>query len=132
MNLANLNPTNPTFEPGRPVYVLLHEDKSHIYPNPDGGPAWSYDRKHLELILAIIKKDFGCTAYHILPLADAWPLLCNTQAELERIWSKTIKQIRATPRVRDRVNIYRSFMIRTKRPHPLLFDHELRSLLGIE
>lgn len=132
MNLQDINPTAPKFEPGRPVYVLLHEDKSHIYPNPDGGPAWSYDEAHLKLIQTIIRKDFGITAYHITPLSVAWPLLCNTQGELEQIWKKTITQIRAARRVHDRIVIYRTFMQRTKRPHPLIHDAELVKLLGLK
>lgn len=132
MNINDLNPTNPKFEPGRTVYVLLHEDKSHIYPNPDGGPAWSYGEQHLKLIQQIIKKDFNITAYHIVPLSVAWPLLCNCQGELENIWSRTISQMRKAKRVKERITIYRLFMLRTKRPHPLIHDAELKKLLGIE
>ena len=132
MNLADLNPTNPKFEPGRPVYVLLHEDKSHIYPNPDGGPAWSYNESHLKLIQTIIKKDFGITSYHICLLSVAWPLLCNTQGELEEIWKRTINQIRSAKRPHDRVTIYRDFFNRVRRPHPLTHDAELKKLLGLE
>lgn len=132
MNLSDLNPASPTFEPGRPVFVLLHSDKSHIYPNPDGGPAWSYDEAHLRLIQSIIKKDFGITAYHIAPLSIAWPLLCNEQGELEQIWKNTIKQIRTARKVHDRIVIYRLFYLRTKRPHPLIYNDELKKLLGLE
>ena len=132
MNLTDINPTNPRFEQGRTVYVLLHEDKSHIYPNPDGGPAWSYDKPHLELIRTIIRKDFGINSYHIIPLSQAWPLLCNTQAELEQIWKRTITQIRSAKRVHDRIVIYRNFMKRTQRPHPISVDGELKQLLGLK
>ena len=132
MNLSDLNPTSPKFEPGRPVYVLLHEDKSHIYPNPDGGPAWSYDQSHMRLIQKIIQKDFNITAYHITTLSVAWPLLCNCQGELEEIWSRTIKQMREAKRIHDRVTIYRTFMLRVKRPHPINYDAELKKLLKIE
>lgn len=127
-----LNPLNPRFEPGRPVYVLLHEDKSHIYSRPDGEPAWSYEKNSLELIRKILKHDFACTSYHVLPLSQAWPLLCNTQAELEKIWSRTIDQIRRAKRPHDRIVIYRTFMQRTNRPHPIAADAELKKLLGLK
>jgi hypothetical protein len=119
MNISDLNPTNPKFEPGRPVYVLLHSDHSHIYPSPDGGPAWSYSEDHLKLIQQIIRKDFAITAYHICLLSTAWPLLCNCQGELEQIWKATIARIRKCS-------------LRCNRPHPISLDAELKKLLGVE
>jgi hypothetical protein len=32
----------------------------------------------------------------------------------------------------ERINIYRLFILRTKKPHPLSVDGELKKLLGIE
>lgn len=131
-HLDAFNPSNPKFEPGRPVYVLLHEDKSHIYPNPDGGAAWSYNRNDIELIRKIIKEDFGITTYHVLPLSQAWPLLCNTQAELELLWRDTIVKLRKIKNLHERRNHYRNFFLRHKRPHPILHDATLKKLLAIE
>ena len=132
MNLQDINPLAPKFEPGRPVYVLLHEDRSHIYPSPDGQPAWSYDESKLKITQAILRKEFGNFDYHVCLLSVAWPLLCNTQAELEKVWQKTITQIRAARKVHDRIVIYRNFMKRTRRPHPISVDGELKQLLGLK
>jgi hypothetical protein len=132
MNISDLNPTNPKFEPGRPVYVLLHSDHSHIYPSPDGGPAWSYSEDHLKLIQQIIRKDFAITAYHICLLSTAWPLLCNCQGELEQIWKATIARIRKMRSLQDRIYTYRQCSLRCNRPHPISLDAELKKLLGVE
>lgn len=132
MDLQSLNPTNPTFEPGRPVYVLLHSDESHIYSNPDGGPSWSYERQQMELIRTILRKDFKNNDYHIVTLAVAWPRICNKQAELEEVWAKAIDKIRRIKGLADRRNYYRNFFHRHKLPHPISADAELKKLLSYE
>ena len=132
MNLRELDPTNPKFEPGRAVYVLLHEDESHIYPRPDGEPAWSYSKNELELTRKILIKDLGCRAYHVVPLHEAFIRVGNKQADLEKAWEKTINTIRKAKKITDRISIYRAFFHRTRLPHPLLFDKELKQLLAIE
>lgn len=132
MKLNDLNPQSEKFEPGRTVWVLLHEDQTHIYPNPDGGPAWSYDKAQMDLIKKIMVKDLDLHDYHAVELHVAWPLLCNKQGELEEMWRKTIKQIRRAKSLHERVTIYRLFFNRRGQPHPIAYDEELRKLLRIE
>lgn len=127
--IKELDPLNPKFEPGRPVWVLLHKDHSHIYPNPDGGPAWSYQESEIKLIRQILIKDFELHDYSPIELSVAFPLVCNKQAELEKIWSAEIAKIRKIPDLPERRNHYRRFWLRHKVPHPLLFDDELKRLL---
>lgn len=131
-HLEDFNPQNAKFEPGRTVWILLHEDRTHIYPRPDGEPAWSYNKSELKITKAVLCKDLGIFDYHICELSVAWPLLCNKQGELEEMWDHTMKKIRKAKTSKGRRDIYRLFYTRRREPHPIRFDAELKRLLKIE
>ncbi len=120
------------FEPGRTVYVLLHLDESHILGRPDGEPAWSYSEEALKVTQKILERDLKNNNYRVTTLDIALPLIGNKQAELEKEWRVTIKAIRKEKNLNERVNIYRKKLKRSKKPHPILFDTELKQLLKID
>lgn len=132
MNIQDLNPLQPKFEPGRPVYVLLHKDQSHIYPRPDGEAAWSYDQNQMLVTRKILATELHEYNYHVTTLAIAFPLICNRQAELEKLWRHTIETIKRIKTVQDRRIRYRRFFEKHKLPHPLIYDAVLKQLLAIE
>ena len=130
MNLDDLNPINQKFEPGRTVFVLLSKDHTHIYPNPDGMPAWSYDPNGLSVIHKILRTELGNHNYDIVELAIAFPLICNKQAELEKLWKQTLHRIQSLRSRTERIYTYRRFYQKHKQPHPISADALLRNLLG--
>lgn len=117
------------FEPGRPVYVLFHKDQTHFHCLPHGEVDWDYDKAVMDLREQILRKDFGNFNYHCMELSVAWPLFCNTQAEIVKYWTPTINLIRKERDVMQRRAIYERFFNRKKVAHPLEADALLKRLL---
>lgn len=120
------------FEPGRPVWVLMHKDKSHFHCLPDGNIDWSYNKADMELRERILIKDFGNTNYGVVELSWALPLFCNHQAELVTLWTPAINNIRKARSLKERFGIYQNFIKRHKQPHPLEADALLKRLLDLK
>lgn len=130
MNLPNqIDPTK--FEPGRPVWVLMHKDKTHFHCLPTGEVDWSYNKADMELREQILIKDFNNRNYGAIELSFAWPLFCNHQAELVKLWTPTINLIRKAKTVPERQAIYARFYKRHKVAHPLEADALLKRLLQL-
>jgi len=117
------------FEPGRPVYVLLHKDHTHFHCLPHGEVDWDYDKKVMDLREQILRKDFDNFDYNCIDLATAWPIFCNRQADLVKLWTPTINLIRKSRSIMERRAIYQRFFDRRKAAHPLEADALLKRLL---
>ena len=130
MNLSFLT-TPGRFEPGRPVYVLMSHDKTHVYCLPNGEADWSYNRADMELRVKILNKDFSDFNYSVLPLSQAIIHITNHQAELEKAWTPIISQIKRARRLKDRWNVYHSALKRYG-AHPISQDALLRELCQID
>jgi len=132
MNTNNLiRPVNPEkFEPGRPVYVLLHKDHTHFHCLPTGEMDWDYDRSVMELREKILEQDFGNKKYGVMTLADALPLFSNRQAEIAVLWKPVIQLIQREKDMMQRRAIYERFYKSKKVAHPIEADELLKQLLG--
>lgn len=119
------------FEPGRPVWVLMHKDTTHFHCLPTGEVDWSYNKSDMELREKILKKDFNNHNYGAIELSWAWPLFCNHQAELVKLWTPTINLIRRGRQLEERRAIYERFFKRHHAAHPLEADALLKRLLQL-
>jgi hypothetical protein len=121
---------SPTLEPGRPVYVLLHKDETHVASLPDGSADWDYDRATMELRQKILEKDFNNFSYGVCPLVEALTRISNKQAQLEEEWKPAIILIKKTKKLEEAWGCY----VAAKKkigPHPLRFDSYLKQKFGI-
>lgn len=116
---------SPKLEPGRPVYVLLHKNQTHVASLPDGTADWDYDKSNMELREQILRKDFNNPAYSVVTLVEALTRVSNKQAELEELWKPALHAIRKKKELTDAWGVYTS-ALRKLGPHPLRFDAYLR------
>jgi hypothetical protein len=121
---------SPTLEPGRPVYVLMHKDQTHVASLPDGTADWSYNKSDMELRLKILTLDFSNNNYVLCTALQATTLISNKQAELEDLWEPVLKEIRKTPKLRPAWELYAK-ALKKLGPHPLRFDAYLKQKLRI-
>lgn len=128
MNASSLIKTK--LEPGRPVYVLLHKDGSHMYAKEQYEVLWSYEQGPIDLVRKILIKDFNNRSYSLMTLKEALVIVGNTQAKLMTEWKPIIKLLRSTKKLEDRLAIYKRAS--KKGPHPLELDSMLRKLLAID
>lgn len=119
------------FEPGRPVYVLMHKDKTHLHCLPNGEVDWDYSKARMDLVEQILTKEFNNPNYISIELSVAWPHICNHQAELVTLWTPTINAIRKAKTLKARFELYQSFRQKTKTAHPLEADALLKRLLQL-
>jgi hypothetical protein len=130
MNIDNLKlKEKDKLDTSVPVYVLINKDFCHFHSLPNGEINWDYNRANMELIEKILEKDFGNKSYIVMPLSEAFPLFCNKQAELVKIWTPAINLIRKEPNIDYRRRIYKSTINSNKVPHPLEADALLKRLL---
>jgi hypothetical protein len=131
MNLNNIKLHGiDKFEPHRPVYVLLHISKTHVYCLPNGEADWAYSKADMHLREQILQKDFSIRDYFTVPLSTALVEIANVQAELETAWRPVIADIRRTKSLSDRFNLYKRALARYK-AHPLSADALLKRLLRL-
>ena len=121
---------NAKFEPGRMVYVLLSTDRTHVYALPNGEPDWSYNKADMDLRQQILEKDLKNFKYKTCELPTALVHIANHQAELERLWTPILTELRKKRKLEDRFNIYRAAIKKTK-AHPISMDSTLKRLLDI-
>ena len=117
-------------DPTRPVYVLIHKDRSHLYSKEKHEPLWSYETQPIELVRKILVKDFHNRNYSLTTLKEALPIIANRQAELVIEWTPAINKIRSTRSLEERFNLYK----RAKQkigPHPIEADSILKRLLNL-
>tara|TARA_R110000868_G_scaffold81743_1_gene231155 strand:+ start:7867 stop:8250 length:384 start_codon:yes stop_codon:yes gene_type:complete len=120
---------NTKFEPGRPLFVLLHKDRTHIQSLPNGEPDWSYNKADMELRQKILQKDFHNNNYEVVTADIALTHIANRQAELIIMWTPVINAIRKEPNLAYKRNLYTRFAKRTKLPHPVEADGLLKKEL---
>ena len=134
MNLTDLNlQKKETLDTSRPIYVLLSKDKTHFASLPNGEINWDYSEANMKLVESILQKEFSNHTYILMPLTVAFPLFCNTQAELVLAWTPTINKIRKEMNIQTRRNLYTGFHTSKQPPipHPLEADALLKKLLRL-
>lgn len=117
------------FDPTQTVWVLIHKDHTHFHSLPNGEINWDYNKANMDLVDKILEKDFGNRNYIVMKLADAFPLFCNVQAELVKLWTPTINLIRKERDFHQRRAIYERFYNSKRVAHPIEADALLKRLL---
>ena len=130
-NVLGLAPTK--FDGSKTVYVVMANDRTHVFANPDGSgePFWTYNEREIDVVMMSLKKDFKNNKYSKVTLSTAITLIGEKQAELATLWKPAILEMSKKKDLPSKWEIY----ARAKKKlgaHPIILDEALKLELQID